>query len=434
MRLTTQLAIIALTGAAGYAGWQYASTGAVGLPGTKVTLFGTPKTEASGPAAPAPPPPTVEVISVGTGRVVETREAVGNTRANESIIVASKASGFVEAISFEEGQFVRQGQELLRLESAERKADLDAAAAQIAQAEAQRDEIKQKLDRSRLLVRSQAVTEARIDELDSQLRSAESTIKANEARLKGAQARLDELLIRAPFDGRVGVRQVSVGAFIDAQSRITTLDDISVIKLDFSVPENLLESLKAGSKVSAVAAAYGDRTFNGAVSVIDTRVDPVTRSVRLTAVLPNKDAALRPGMFMNVRLAVATRENAVVVPEEAIVGEGPRQLMFVVKNGLVERKIVLLGQREQGRVEIAEGLAPGETLIVRGVQRVRAGMAVNTRPLPGASEVPAADSRPAKTDPSSAPAPSRSDRPLPAPRAALGGERLKGAEASLATR
>jgi membrane fusion protein (multidrug efflux system) len=320
-------------------------------------------------------------VTVSTGRVVEVTEAVGTTRALESVMVTAKVSGIVERILFEEGQFVQTGQELVRLDSAERQADLEAARAAIMTAQAQRNEINLRLERARQLRATGAGTEAQVADLTLQLRTSESAIVAAQARERASAARLDDLVVRAPFAGRVGVRQVSVGALLETRTAVTTLDDLTKVRLDFSVPEVLLASLRIGTPVRTRNVAFGNRWFTGVVAVIDTRIDPLTRSVRLTALIDNPDTVLRPGMFMNVALEVATRENTVLVPEEAIVGEGPRQIAFVVRDGRIDRRLVQIGQRQEGKVEVTEGLQPGEILIVRGVQRVRQGMQVVARPL-----------------------------------------------------
>ena len=174
-----------------------------------------------------------------------------------------------------------------------------------------------------------------------------------------------------------------------------TNPDLSRIRLDFSVPENLLGRLKAGQTVNATSAAYPGRTFEGAVTMIDPRVEPTTRTVKLTAEFDNEDEALRPGMFLSVRLEVTTKDDAVVIPEEAIVSEGLRQIVYPVKDGKVERRVIRIGQRQSGRVEVVEGLQPGESIVVLGVQRVRPGAQVIARPVgsgtPAAQPAPAAD-------------------------------------------
>jgi membrane fusion protein, multidrug efflux system len=185
--------------------------------------------------------------------------------------------------------------------------------------------------------------------------------------------------------------------------------------------------------VRATSAAYGRRAFEGKVSVIDPRVDPVTRTVRLTAEFPNADEALKPGMFLSVALTVSARD-AVVVPEEAVVGEGLRHLVYVVKDNVAERRVVRIGQRQEARVEIVEGLQPGETIVIRGVQRVRPGAPVTPKPVaeaapitvstpaaPGAAAQPPAEGQAPVGGPSSAagpqsPAAAASPSPGPKPR------------------
>ncbi len=326
-------------------------------------------------------PPVVEVVPVKTGVITEISEAVGTTRAFESVVITARISGNIEAITFTEGATVKVGEELLRLDSAERRADLEGAKAAIAQEEAKRNELRTKLDRAIQLRRTGAGTEALVDDLTAQVKTSDSAIQNALAKERGAQARLNDVIVRAPFAGRVGIRQLSIGSFLDTRMAITTLDDISKIRLDFQVPENLLARITTNSAIKASSVAFGDRKFDGKVAVIDTRIDPLTRSVKLTAIVDNPDLSLRPGMFMNAWLEVAKRENAILIPEEAIVGEGPLQIAFAVKDNKVERRIIKVGQRENGQVEVMSGLSLGDQVVVRGLQRIRGGLTVNARPL-----------------------------------------------------
>lgn len=332
-----------------------------------------------GPGGPGGPV-IVEVAAIETGAVVENTEAVGNTRAFESVVITGKVAGIVDKILFTEGQTVSAGADLIHLDNAERKADLEAARAAINTTRAQREETLQRFERAQALRRSGAGTEAQVADLTLQLRTSETNIAAAEARERSAAARLDDYVIRAPFAGRVGLRQVSLGALVDNRVAVTTLDDVSRIRLDFSVPETLIPRVQVGSVIAAQSIAYPGRTFEGKVAVIDTRIDAVTRSGKLTAIIENGDLALKPGMFMNISLQIALREKAMLAPEEAIISEGPRQIAFVVKDGKIERRVVQIGQRQDGKVEIVEGLAVGDVIVVRGVQRVRNGMPVQSRP------------------------------------------------------
>lgn len=359
MKIVTQLAVVgalAVVGVGGYYGWKEWSGGA------------TAATARRGGTAPTV---TVEVVAVGTGTVTERIEAIGTSRAWESMTVTARQPGTIVGITFEEGQRVRSGTVLVELEGRERRADID-------NARATRDEIRQQLVRARQLSASGSVAQARVDQLDQQMQAAE-------ARLRATEARYDDVRIVAPFEGRLGMRQVSLGALVQPGTSITTLDDISQIRLDFAIPEIHLGRLRPGLAVTARSSAFTGRSFAGTVAVVDTRVDPATRSVRVTAVFPNPDETLRPGMFMNVELGLVERQNAVLVPEEAIVAEATRHFVLVVNDNRVDRREVRLGVRQPGQVEIANGLQAGETVIVRGVQRVRPGLVVNPRPFRPAS-------------------------------------------------
>jgi membrane fusion protein (multidrug efflux system) len=394
MRWYGQLAVIAVLGGAGYGGWyawkeghlhrapyvgEYAARYLPPPPGAPTP--GAPTIAAPGGRGGPQAPTTVEVDTVRTGRVVETRDAVGTVRAFESITVTAKVPGVVQEIAFGEGQIVNANDVLVRLDSDERRADIETAVAETRRAVAQRDELNTRLERAVALRRSGAGTEAVVADLTAQVKGLESAIAAAEARRRAAEARLEDLVIRAPFGGRLGTRSVSLGAYVSPGTRITTLDDLTKVRLDFAVPENLLDQLKPGQVVRARSAAFGERLFDGKVALIDPRIEPTTRSVRLTAEFENKDEALKPGMFLSVAIEVSNKENAVVVPEEAVVSEGLRHVVFLVKDGKIERRVIRIGQRQAARVEVVEGLQPGETLVVRGVQRVRAGAPVNAKPI-----------------------------------------------------
>src|SRR3954471_22939814 len=344
MRWYGQLALVAVLGGAGYAGWLAYKDGSLArLPGggehlarlggqsagSAASVAPLGGQGAGAPPAPQPAATAVDVDTVRTGRIVELRDAVGTVRAYESITVTVKGSGIVEEISFQEGQKVKLGDVLLRLDSDERRADIEQAKAETRRATALRDELKAPLDRPMALSRTGAGAASQVEDLAAQVKTLESAMASADARRKAAEARLEDLIVRAPFNGRLGTRSVSLGAYVTPGMRITTLDDLSRVRLDFAVPENILAQLNIGQTVRAVSAAFGQRVFEGKVAVIDPRVDPVTRSVRLTAEFPNPDEALKPGMFLSVALEVSVKNDAVIVSEEAIVGEGLRHLIYV---------------------------------------------------------------------------------------------------------
>jgi membrane fusion protein (multidrug efflux system) len=302
-------------------------------------------------------------VQVRTETVSQKLEALGNARANESVDISSKTSNVVTAVRFGDGERVKRGQVLVQLDDAQARADVAAAEAAVAESE-------RLFDRSRELMATEALSKAQFDQL-------EATLKANRARLAAAQARLEDTVIRAPFSGRVGLRRVSVGTLINPGAVITTLDDTSVIKLDFSVPENFLSTLREGLAVRATAPAFSGRTFTGKVASIDSRVDVNSRAVTVRALLANEDGALRPGMFLNVTLANDERDT-LIIPEQALTPEAERQYVFVVADGKAQRREVRIGSRRPGSVEVLAGLRAGEQVVVEGTQKVRDGAAVRT--------------------------------------------------------
>ena len=303
----------------------------------------------------------VVAATVRTERLVSRLNALGTARANEAIELTSKTSNIVTAVRFSDGQRVQKGQVLVELDSAQARADLAAAEAASAESASQ-------VKRSRDLIDTHVISEAQFEQL-------EATMKTNVAKVAAARSHVDDTVIRAPFSGRVGLRRVSVGSLVNPGTTITTLDDLSVIKVDFSVPENFLAGLREGLKVTATAAAFPGRDFLGIVGSLDSRIDPVSRSVTVRAHVPNADLALKPGMFLNVSLA-RDEHDALVVPEAALMPEQSRQFLFVIEDGRAVRREVHIGRRQPGRVEVVAGLKAGEQVIVEGTQKVREGGAV----------------------------------------------------------
>lgn len=359
MRTRTQLlaaaAVLVVAGAGWYA-WTSTSIGG--------------QAAVSGPGGPRGGGRVIEVVAAEAQRdtVIDIVEAVGNARANEAVMVTAKQSGIVSSVRFNEGQAVKEGDVLVEFEAREKKADLETARAQY-------DEVKGTLERARRLSESGAVTQARLGDLEAQARAAQ-------ARVQSAEARRVDLTVTAPFSGRVGMRQVSPGALVSPGAPITTLDDLTTVKIDFAVPQNVLGDLKLGLPVRATTTALRDRTFLGKITAVDTRLDPVTRSVRVVAQFDNTDDALRPGLFLNVALEVGTRNDAVVVPEQAVVSLGTTQYLFKVVDGRAQRVEVTLGSRKPGLVEVRSGIAVGDKVVTEGLQKIRDGQQVRIQGAP----------------------------------------------------
>lgn len=303
-------------------------------------------------------------------------EAIGNANANESVNVTSKISNIVTAIHFNDGQAVTAGQVLVELDRATAEADLAAATAAFAESQSQ-------FNRSRELFNTQALSKSQYEQL-------EATMKSNQARVDAARARLADTYIRAPFSGRVGLRRVSLGTLINPGAVITTLDDTSSIKVDFAVPELNVGELRPGQSVVAHSSAFPGRNFSGRVLSVDSRVDPGSRAVTVRAVVPNQDGALKPGMFLTVDLS-KERRPALMVPEQALVPEQARQFIYVVSGNAVSKREVRLGRREPGFVEITEGVAKGDHVVIEGTLKLRDGTPVREIGVP--SETAVAETR-----------------------------------------
>jgi membrane fusion protein (multidrug efflux system) len=288
-------------------------------------------------------------------------EAIGTANANESVNITSKTTNMVTAIRFKDGEYVNDRQVLVELDRAQTEADLAAASASFAESQSQ-------YNRSRELFNTQALSKSQYEQL-------EATMKSNQARVDSAKARLADTYIRAPFSGRVGLRRVSLGTLISPGTVITTLDDTSAIKVDFAVPELNVGELRAGQAITARSSAYPGRSFSGRVASVDSRVDPGSRAVTVRALVPNRDGALKPGMFLTVDLS-KERRAALMVPEQALVPEQARQFIYVVQGPKVTKREVKLGRREPGFVEITEGLRAGDHVVIEGTLKLREGSLV----------------------------------------------------------
>ena len=304
----------------------------------------------------------VEAAAARRGNVTVTVEAVGTARANEAVTITSKVTGLVSKITFREGGLVKTGDVLVELDSQEMEAALEEKKAEL-------DNAIRLYERARELYDRRSVPRAQMDDRFGDLQTVEARVRAEEARIK-------EYYIRAPFSGRLGLRRVSVGALIDPGTEITTLDDTRKIKADFRVPETAIPHIAEGQGVAARSAAYADRAFNGKVTTIDTRVDPVTRSVQVRTIFDNPDELIRPGMFLTAEFVAVIREDSVLIPEQAVVVSGDKQYVFVVENDKASRRDVVTGEHVDGEIEILSGLAAEELVVVGGVQKIREGAAI----------------------------------------------------------
>jgi membrane fusion protein (multidrug efflux system) len=313
---------------------------------------------------PTPNAPRAALVALGRAEereIVDTVEAIGTARANESVTITAKVTETVRGVRFEDGGYVDAGEVLVELTNAEETALL-------AEARAALDDAERQLTRLDGLVAQGSAPVSQRDEAFARRQGAR-------ARLGAVEARLGDRLIRAPFGGVLGFRRVSPGTLVTPNMEITTIDDIERIKLDFSVPETALASIRPDLDVRAIAAAWPERAFEGRVTTVDSRVDPVTRAITVRALLDNPERLLRPGMLLTVELVTA-RERALVVPESALLQIRDERFVYTVVDGAAQRVDVVIGRRRPGIVEIRAGLAQGTPVVTEGVDRVRPGVPV----------------------------------------------------------
>ncbi len=305
----------------------------------------------------------VTVAAVTREEFADRIEALGTANANESVNVTAKVQGIIRSIYFEDGATVTRGQEIAAIDSGEQVAALNV---ELANLEQQRKDLARTLD----LAKQNHISQARVDEQTALLKRAEASVAA-------ARVRAGDRLITAPFSGIVGTRRISVGALVSPGTVVTTLDDISKVKLDFAVPETFLASLKAGLPVEASSAAYPGVTFKGEVVAVDSRVDPTTRAINVRADIPNDDLRLRPGMLMVVDM-IKDQRQSLVVAESSLFPDNDKQYVFVVgPESTVRRVEVQIGSRKPGVVEVIGGLAEGDVVVREGVQDLRDGSKVD---------------------------------------------------------
>ena len=280
-----------------------------------------------------------------------------------SMVVTPTVEERVVAILVDDGEFVNKGQVLVKLDDSEARYLLAEVSATL------REQQKQ-FERISKLAKTNSTSRSRLDEEQGLLEIA----RAKVAHLK---AQLLDYTIRAPFSGTLGIRQISTGAVVDTDTVITTLDDTTTIKLDFTVPEAYLGVMKNGMTVSARSLAYPDRNFDGLVTAISSRVDPETRTLTIRAKVPNPDRLLRPGMLLTVDL-VKNRSQSLIIPEEAVIQEKDRKFaLLVTPDNTVEKKEIVTGRRNPGKLEVISGLNAGQQVIIQGLTRVRSGSSVN---------------------------------------------------------
>jgi membrane fusion protein (multidrug efflux system) len=316
------------------------------------------------PAAVEPAPALrVEVVRVEPRRLSQRLSTTGTIRANESVDLVSEIAGIVKHIYFQEGASVARGELLVEIDDTELQAQRDRVQFQLRLAEIREA-------RQRDLREQGVVSEQEYDLADSEL-------NVLRAELRLVEARILKTKIRAPFDGVVGLRFVSEGSLVTPQTRVATLQDLDPIKIDFTLPEKYAGRIGPGSRVEFQVVGL-DNPRTAEVYAIEPRIAPETRSLVLRGRTPNPGHALMPGAFADVTLAVEDVTDALVVPSLAVITELGGAKVFVVEDGLAQPRRVATGIRTESDVQITSGLAPGETVIVSAIQRLRPGLPVES--------------------------------------------------------
>lgn len=303
----------------------------------------------------------VEVEQVGRKPLERGITAVGSLRSDESVTLRPEVAGRISQIPFTEGQRVQKGQVLIRLDDSVPRAEFEQARANFSLA-------KSNFDRSIELQQKGFISKQARDEADN-------AMKVQQAAMVLAQVRLDKSVIRAPFNGIVGLRNVSVGDYVAAGQDLVPIEAIDPLKVDFRVPELYLSQIRTGQALQITLDSVPDKIFNGVVFAISPLIDAGGRSIVMRAQIKNA-GQLRPGMFARVRLLLSETADVLVVPEAALAPAGDEQFVFRVSDGKAERVQVELGQRRDGVVEVVAGLNEGDTIVVAGIQKIRDGAAV----------------------------------------------------------
>ncbi|WP_440054998.1 efflux RND transporter periplasmic adaptor subunit [Pseudoalteromonas sp. T1lg65] len=305
---------------------------------------------------------TVSAHTVTRQERVISVNSIGTARANHAINVRSAQSDYISEIYFEDGDTVKLGAPLVQLKNTEEKLDIQALKVTL-------KEEKRQLQRLKELARTQATARSQLD-------AQAAKVDTLTAQLEATKTKLQELTIYAPFSGVLGQRQVSVGSFVNSNSVITTLDDISVIKVDFQIPEKYLATIRLGLVVNAQSDAYPDLTFFGKVTHIDPRIDEATRSVKVTASFDNQQNKLRPGMLLHVAIELEKLQ-ALMVPEKSIIPRQDKHFVFLIDpQSTVKLQQITVKERFGEWVAITDGLAQGDQVVTEGTLKIRSGSKV----------------------------------------------------------
>ena len=357
------LGIVLLAAAAGW--WQHRASGTAAPALSRSDAPGAAggARAKSGASSAAAGPVSVEVAKVEAMTLLDEVQAVGSLRSRQGVVLRPEVSGRVAAIGFADGQPVRRGQLLVQLDDTLQQA-------QLKQAQAQASIARTNLQRNRDLVAQNFVSQSAVDQSAAALEVAEAQVAL-------AQAQAARMRLVAPFDGVAGIRVFNLGDYVKDGADLVSIEDLSQVLVDFRLPERFVARAKAGQTVEVALDALPGERFSGRIDALDAVIDANGRSLLVRARLDNPGGVLRSGLFARTRIVFAQREHALVVPEEALVPLGTRQLLFKVVDGadgkISKRLEAHIGLRLPGKVEVLEGVAAGDWVVTAGQQRLAQG-------------------------------------------------------------
>ena len=360
-KLQTWVAFIGIAALAVAAWWWQNRPHAKAAAGASAT-----ETAASPPGAEANGPPAVEVGRVEAAPLADDAQAVGSLRSRQGVMLRPEVSGRVAAIGFGDGQRVRRGQLLVQLDDTLQQA-------QLKQAQAQASIARTNLQRNRELVAENFVSQSAVDQSAAALEVAEAQVALS-------KAQLERMRIVAPFDGVAGIRSINLGDYVKDGADLVNIEDLSQVLVDFRLPERFVARARTGQVVEVSLDALPGQRFSGRIDALDSVIDANGRSLLVRARLDNPGGVLKSGLFARTRIVFSTRENALLVPEEALVPQGGKQYLFKVVDGaggkVANRIEARIGARLPGKVEILEGLTAGDLVVTAGQGRLGRGEAV----------------------------------------------------------
>lgn len=303
------------------------------------------------------PQSIVEALPVEVGVFNTFTSAVGTLKANESVVIRPQIEGTVKEIRFQSGDAVAKGDPLIFLEDSLYKAMLNEAQAKL-------ELYKGKYERARILYERRSGTLKERDEMFAQMR-------ITQAEVDKAKAQLAKTVLRAPFDGVIGLKNISAGAYVRVGEDLVTLDHLDPMKIEFRLGENMIDKVSIGKSLEVEVDGFPDNVFEAKVEAIDTNIDPMGHSLRVRALLENKEELFKPGLYVKVKLLTNSHENVVKVPESAVESRGNQEYVYRVEDGKARYTPVKTGGRNGEKVEILAGLESGQTVIVAGQMKVQ---------------------------------------------------------------